>query len=105
MSRLLRQAAGASCWPLLGAAVAVHAALAVLVVAEYATLGWLLRTRFDLAAVTLVLGSALAGLAASARVSARAARGSRELRRLFRSGRQPLPPAPAPGAACWPQRC
>jgi Zn-dependent protease with chaperone function len=93
MSRLLRRAAGASCWPLLGAAVAVHAGLAVLAVAEYAALGWLLRTRFDLAAVTLVLGSALAGLAASAWVAAQAARGSRELRRLFRSGRQPLPPA------------
>ena len=92
MSRL-RRAAGASCWPVLGAAVAAHAGLAVLAVAEYATLGWLLRTRFDLAAVTLVLASALAGLAACVRVAMQAAGGSRELRRLVRSARRPLPPA------------
>ena len=99
MSGLLRRAAGASCWPLLAAAVAAHASLAVLAAAEYATLGWLLATWFDLAAVTLVLASALAGLAASARVAARAAGGSRELRRLVRSGRQPLPPAVRSAAA------
>jgi beta-lactamase regulating signal transducer with metallopeptidase domain len=91
MIRLLRRAAGGSCWPLLGVVVLAHGALAVLAVAEYATLGWLLRTRFDLAAVTLMLVSALAGLAASTRVAARAAGGSRALRRLVRSARQPLP--------------
>lgn len=92
MIRLLRRAAGASCWPLLGAVVMAHGTLAVLAVAEYATLGWLLHTWFDLAAVTLVVASALAGLAASAGVAARAAGGSRALRKLVRSARKPLPP-------------
>ncbi len=92
MSGLLRRAAGACCWPLLAAAVGGHVLLAVLATVEYVTFGWLLATWFDQAAVTLVLASALAGLAASARVTARAAGGSRELRRLVRSGRLPLPP-------------
>jgi Zn-dependent protease with chaperone function len=93
VSGLPRRVAGALCWPALGAAVAAHAALAVLAVAEYATLGWLLRTRLDLAAVTLVPASALAGLAACARVAARAADGARAVRQLLRSARRPMPPA------------
>jgi Zn-dependent protease with chaperone function len=92
VNRLLRRAAGAACWPLLGVAAAAHGALAVLAVTEYATLGWLFGTRFDLAAVTLVLASALAGLAASGALAAQAAGGSRKLRRLVESGRRPLPP-------------
>jgi Zn-dependent protease with chaperone function len=102
MIRWLRRAVGAACWPLLGAAAAAHAALAVLAVlavAEYASLGWLLHTWYDLAAVTLMVASAVAGLAASAWVAARAAAGSRALRRLASGGSRPLPPAVGSSAA------
>ena len=90
MSRWLRRASGRAWWLLLGAA---DATLGVLAVAEYAWLGWLLDTRYDLAAVTLVLASALAGLAATARVALRAAAGYRGLRRLVRDNSRPLPMA------------
>ena len=93
MSRWLRRAAGAACWPLLGAAVVAHISLAVLAAVEYASLGWLLHTGYDLAAVTLVAATAMAGLAVSAWVAARAAAGSRVLRRLARYSSRPLPPA------------
>jgi Zn-dependent protease with chaperone function len=99
MSRWLRRAAGSACWLLAGAAVAAHAALAVLAVAEYASLGWLLHTGYDLAAVTLVPATAGAGLAASSGVAAKAAAGSRALRRLAADQRQPLPPAVRSAAA------
>ncbi len=99
MNALLRRAAGACCWPLLAAAVGGHVLLAVLAAVEYVTLGWLLATWFDQAAVTLVLASGLAGLAASARVAGRGGGGSRQLRRLVRSGRQPLPPEVRSAAA------
>jgi hypothetical protein len=75
VSRWLRRAGGGAGWLLAGAAVAAHATLGVLAVAEYAWLGWLADTRYDLAAVTLVLASAVAGLAAAARVALRAAAG------------------------------
>ena len=99
MSRRLRRAAGTTCWPLLGAAVAAHVGLAVLAVAEYASLGWLLPTRYDLGAVTLVVATAVAGLGASAWVVARAAAGSRALRRLAAGQGRPLPPAVGSAAA------
>ena len=88
----LRRAAGGSCWLLLALAVLAHAGLAALAVAEYAALGWLFGTGLDLIMVTLVLASALAGLAACGWVAARAAAGSAKLRRLVSSGRRPLPP-------------
>jgi Zn-dependent protease with chaperone function len=93
MSSGLRQAAGGARWLLAGMAVAAHMLLGVLAAAEYAWLGWLLATRYDLAAVTLVLASVVAGLAAAARVAARAVWGYRGLRRLARDGSRPLPPA------------
>jgi len=93
MTRWLRRAAGTACWPALGAAVAAHVALAVLAVAEYASLGWLLHTGYDLAAVTLVAATAVVGLAASSWVAARTAAGSRALRRLAVYHRRALPPA------------
>ena len=99
MSGRLRRAAGAACWPFLGAAAAAHAGLAVLALAEYARLDWLLHTGYDLAAVTLVAASALAGLAASALMAARAAAGSRALRRLAADHGRPLPPAVESAAA------
>jgi Zn-dependent protease with chaperone function len=99
MSRRLRRAAAAAWWPVLGAAAAAHVTLAVLAVTEYASLGWLLHTGYDLAAVTLVVASAVAGLAASARVAVRAAAGSRALRRLALDHGRPLPPAVRSAAA------
>ena len=81
-----------SCWVLLALAVLGHAALAVLAVAEFATMGWPLPTWFDTGAVTLVLVSAAAGLAASGRAALRAAACSRALRTLIRTGRRPVPP-------------
>jgi len=92
MTGWLGRPAAASCWALLPLAVLAHAALAVLAVAEYATMGWPLPTRLDTAAVTLVLASAAAGLAASAQVALRAAADSQALRALVGTGRQPVPP-------------
>ena len=80
-----------SCWVLLLLAVLGHAALAVLAVAEFATMGWPLPTWFDTGAVTLVLATAALGLAASALVAVRAAAGSRALRALIRAGSRPAP--------------
>ena len=56
MSRWLRRAGGAG-WLLAGVAVAAYATLGVLAVAEYASLSWLLDTRYELAAVKLVLAT------------------------------------------------
>jgi Zn-dependent protease with chaperone function len=85
-------AATVLCWVLLPLAALGHAALAVLAVAEFATLGWPLPTWFDTGAVTLVLATAAAGLAAAALVAVRAAAGARGLRALVRTGRRPVPP-------------
>ncbi len=76
-----------------------HQGTAALAAAEYARLGWLFGTRFDLVAVTFVLATALIGLGVSARVAARASTGSVELRRLIRSGRRPCPAAVREAAA------
>ena len=78
-------------WVLLLVAVMAHVALAVLAGAEFAAMGWPLPTWFDTGAVTLVLASAAAGLAASGRVALRAAADSRALRALIRAGRRPVP--------------
>jgi Zn-dependent protease with chaperone function len=89
----LQRAAGRACWLTLAAAVAVHGVLAALALTEYASLGWLPQTPYDLASVTVMQASAAVGLAASGLVAARAAAGSRALARTLRSGRAPLPPA------------
>jgi Zn-dependent protease with chaperone function len=78
---------------LLCAAVLAHALLAVLAAAEFVTWGWPLPTWFDTGAVTLVLASGAAGLAASGRVAARAAADSRSMRALIKAGRRPAPAA------------
>ena len=91
MRTRLGRPAAVSWWVLLLVAVAAHAALAVLAVAEFVTLGWPLPTWFDTGAVTLVLVSAAAGLAASGQVALRATAGSRALRALIRTGRRPVP--------------
>jgi Zn-dependent protease with chaperone function len=97
--RGLWRVAGAAWWPLAGAAVAAHAALGALAVAEYAWLGWLLDTRFDLAAVTLVLASTASGLAAATWMATRAAAGSAALRRMARDHGRTLPAAVRSAAA------
>jgi hypothetical protein len=89
--RLARTAAG-SCWVIVPLAVMAHAAVAVLALADLAMMGWPLPTWFDTVAVTLVLASAVAGLAASAMVALRAAAGSRALQKLIRAARRPVPP-------------
>ena len=81
-----------SCWVPLLFAVLTDAALAVVAVAEFATMGFPLPTWFDTAAVTVVLASAVAGLAASTRVALRAATDARALRALIRTGRRQVPP-------------
>ncbi len=95
----LKRCAAVSSWLLLGGAVLAHQGTAALAAAEYARLGWLFGTRFDLVAVTFVLATALIGLGVSARVAARASTGSVELRRLIRSGRRPCPAAVREAAA------
>ena len=64
-------------WVLLPLVVMVHLTLAVLAVAEFAAMGWPLPTWFDTGAVTLVLATAAAGLAASAVVADAAAGAAR----------------------------
>jgi Zn-dependent protease with chaperone function len=92
MTGWLGRPAAASCWALVALAVVAHAALAALAAAEYATMGWPLPTSYDTAAVTLVLATAAAGLAASVRVALRAAADSRALRAVIGPGMQPVPP-------------
>jgi beta-lactamase regulating signal transducer with metallopeptidase domain len=99
MSAKLGRAARAAGWPLLGAAVAVHVTLGALAMAEYAWLGWLPGARYELAAVTLVAASAVAGVVASARVALRAAAGYRRLQRLARDNATALPAAVQSAAA------
>lgn len=91
MSGRLARPAATSCWVLLPLAILAHAALAVLAVAEFAAMGWPLPTGYDTAAVTLVLASAVVGLAASAWVGLRAAAHSRALRASIGTGRRPVP--------------
>jgi Zn-dependent protease with chaperone function len=76
---------------LLPLAVLAHITLAVLGVAEFATMGWPLPTWFDTGAVALVLATAAAGLAASTVVALRAAAGSRALRASVRAAGRPVP--------------
>ena len=92
MNERLGRAAAASCWVLLLALVLAHVALAVLALTEFVTMGWPLPTWFDTGAVTLVLASATAGLAASGRLAIRAAASSRALRALIRTSRRLVPP-------------
>lgn len=92
MTRLPGRATAAACWLLLLVAMLAHAALAVLAVVEFATLGWPLPTWFDTGAVTLVLASAVAGLVASGWVATRAAAGSRALLAVIRSTSHSVPP-------------
>src|SRR5258708_6164555 len=61
--------------------------------------GWPLPTGLDTGAVTLVLASAVAGVAGSAEVAVRAAAASRALRALIHSARQPVPPVVREAAA------
>jgi Zn-dependent protease with chaperone function len=89
-ARLTRTAAGLW-WVVLPPAVLAHLALAVLAVTEVAAMGWPLPTWFDTAAVTLVLATATAGLAASTVVALRAVAGSRALRSLVRAVGRPVP--------------
>jgi Zn-dependent protease with chaperone function len=91
MTARLARTAAVLCWVLLPLAVLAHTTLAVLAVAEFAAMGWPLPTWFDTVAVTLVLASAAAGLAASAHVALRAAADSRALRALIRAARRPVP--------------
>jgi Zn-dependent protease with chaperone function len=89
-ARLTRTAAGLW-WVVLPPAVLAHLALAVLAVTEVAAMGWPLPTWFDTAAVTLVLATATAGLAASTVVALRAVAGSWALRSLVRAAGRPVP--------------
>jgi Zn-dependent protease with chaperone function len=83
--------AAALWWIVLPVAVMIHAALAVLAVAEFTTMGWPLPTWFDTVAVTLVLASAAVGLTASARAALRAAADSQGLRALICTAGRPVP--------------
>jgi Zn-dependent protease with chaperone function len=84
---------------LLPLAVLAHGAVAVLATAEFAATGWPLPTGLDTGAVTLVLASAVAGVAGSAEVAVRATAASRALRALIRSAHQPVPPVVRDAAA------
>jgi Zn-dependent protease with chaperone function len=88
---LARRARGAAAWLLAGLVVAAHATLAALAVTVFAALGWPLPTGYDSANVTLVLATAVTGLAASSMVAARAATSSRALRALVGAARRPVP--------------
>jgi Zn-dependent protease with chaperone function len=91
MRRFPGRLAAAWCWVLLPVTVMAHLALAVLAVAEFAAMGWPLPTWFDTAAVTVVLATAAAGLAASTVVAVRAVAGSRALRSLVWAAGRPVP--------------
>jgi len=91
MRGLLARPATALCWVLLALAVLAHITLAVLGVAEFAAMGWPLPTWFDTGAVSLVLATAAAGLAASTIVALRAMAGSRALRALMQAASRPVP--------------
>jgi Zn-dependent protease with chaperone function len=87
----LRSRAGWLAWPLAVLAVPVHLGLGVLAVVEYARLDWLFSEPYELTAVTVVAGSAVAAIAGALRVAWPAARGTRVLRRLLHSAVQPVP--------------
>jgi Zn-dependent protease with chaperone function len=95
----MRRASGASLWLALAVLVVAHVGLAVLAVREFAVLGWLTRTWFELGAVSVVLGTAAAGWSGAAVVLVRAVRGSRALRDLARAARAPCPAAVGGAAA------
>src|SRR5215470_8208447 len=87
----MRRASAASLWLALALLVVAHVGLAVLAVREFAVLGWLTRTWFELGAVSVVAGTAAAGVSGAAVVLARAVRGSRVLRDLAGAARVPCP--------------
>ena len=87
----LRSRAGWLAWPLAVLAVPVHLGLGVLAVLEYARLDWLASEPYELTAVTVVAGSAVAAIVGALRVAWPAAQGTRALRRLLRSAGQPVP--------------
>jgi len=91
MSKFPGRPSATWCWVLLPLVVMVHLTLAVLAVAEFAAMGWPLPTWFDTGAVTLVLATAAAGLAASAVVAVRAVAGSRALQTLIPAAQRPAP--------------
>lgn len=100
MKALARRAGGAAAWLLAGLAVTVHTALAVLAVTEFAAMGWPLPTGYDSANVTVVLATAVTGLAASSMVAARATSSSRALRALLGAAHRPVPPILHNAATC-----
>jgi len=87
----LRSRVGWLLWPLGIAAVVGHLGLGVLAVVEVARLDWLMSEPYELTAVTVVAGSAVAAIVGALRVAWPAARGTRALRRLLRSAGQPVP--------------
>jgi hypothetical protein len=91
-ARLRKSRAGRLGWPLAVLAVPVHLGLGVLAVVEYARLDWLLFSEpYELTAVTVVAGSAVAAIIAALRVAWLAAQSTRAFRRLLRSAVQPVP--------------
>jgi Zn-dependent protease with chaperone function len=99
MRALARRAGGALAWLAAGAAVAALVAVAVLAAADIAAAGWPLPTGYDSANAIIVLAAAATGLASSGSVAARTAAGSRALRTLTRTARQPVPPVVLKAAA------
>jgi Zn-dependent protease with chaperone function len=95
----MRRASGVSGWLAAAVVMVAHVGLAVVAVRELAVLGWLTRTWFELAAVSVVLGTAAAGLSGAAVVLTRAVRGSRVLRDLAGAARVPCPVAVGAAAA------
>jgi Zn-dependent protease with chaperone function len=99
MTALAKRAGGVLAWLAAGAAVAAQVAVAVLAAADIAVLGWPLPTGYDSANVIIVLVAAATGVVGSGSVAARTAAGSRALRSLMRTARQPVPPAVLEAAA------
>jgi len=93
------RAGGALAWLAAGTAVAALVAAAVLAAADIAVAGWPLPTGYDSANAIIVLAAAATGLAASGSTAARTAAGSRALRTLTRTARQPVPPVVLKAAA------
>ena len=99
MRALARQVPGASAWLAMAGLIAAHIGLAVLAARELTALRWLAWTWFDMIAVSVVLGTAVAGLSGAVIVLCRALRGSRRLRAFTRSARVPCPAPIADAAA------
>jgi len=91
MNAVARRVLGACAWLAMAVPVLVHIGLAVLAVREFVALGWLTRTWFEMAAVSVVFVTAAAGLAGTAIVLVRAVRGARGVRGLARSAQEPCP--------------